>query len=251
MRRILPLVLSAGLALAPASAQIALPWPGPGMPAAGGGGGSASYAAVFGDAQNINFASGSYTSPSQTWPAGTAVCGIYDGLANTNLVVTIKGTGATQIGTYSGTGHNGSLWRAAVTSGTGTVTVTTTGSFGDIGVSCGVVTTSTPTPTGSQLADMAGAGEPQATVTVTVPASGVAVVFAGAPTFGADPRPCSWTGATRQASNEAFVAGGNGAGMCGASTTTAGSTTPGVSTTGATFGFQGTSGSMEIAAWGP
>jgi hypothetical protein len=214
----------------------------------------ASYSAVFGDAQNLGFGAGPYTTPSYTWTAGTAVVFLFSETPDTDFVVTIKGVTATRIGAYSSTGNKGSLWRADIlTAGSGVVQVSSaTGSIAAIAAAGGVVTTATSAPSSSQCIDMASASEPQGVVTATVPSGGVAAVFAASLFGSAGTAPASWTGATRDIVTEAFVvsgSGSNGAFICGATVSAAGSATPTVSTANGTFSFEGVNGAMAIAAW--
>jgi len=251
IKRLLSFALVVLLACTPVQAQF-FPFPGPGK-AATGGGGSASFTPVYGDAQYINSTSSTYTSPSQTWTSGTAIVFVITADAvRTDLTVTIKGTTATQVGTYGGTGQKGSLWRAAVTAGSGTVVVTTSsGNFIHVDTSGGVVTTTTPAPSASQIVDMAIVGEPQGTVTATVPSSGVGVAFAGGSFVTAASLPMTWTGVTNSTTLAAAVTGGNNSGIGGGSTTTSGSTSPTVSTADGAFNFTGSNAVMAIVTWSP
>jgi hypothetical protein len=85
--------------------------------APGAGAGSASFCPVYADAQDLNFGATTYTSPSQTWTAGTALVSVYDGVNRGGLAVTINGVGATQVGSYGGSTNRGSLWKATVSAG--------------------------------------------------------------------------------------------------------------------------------------
>ncbi len=214
--------------------------------------GPASFNPIYADAQYINSTSSTYTSPSQTWTSGTAVvCVITADNVRTDLSVTIKGTSATQIGAYGGTGQKGSLWRAAVTAGSGTVVVTSGANFIQIDTAGGVVTTTTPAPSDIQITDMAVVGEPQGTVAITVPSNGVGVAFAGGLFLTSASLPMTWTGVTRSALLEAAVSGGNNSGIGGGSTTTPGSTTPTVATADGSFNFTGANAIIARVAWGP
>ena len=221
--------------------------------APGGGVTPATYTPVYGDAQDIAFASSTYTSPSQTWPAGVAVVFVVQAGSAGTLSVTINGVSATQIGSYS-TGQVGSLWRATVTSGSGTVVVVGSAVFGGVATAGGVVTTSTPTPASSQVADMAVAAEPQAVVSTTVPSDGVGLVFAGAAFGSAASLPLTWaSGGVRDAITESAGSGGGSANaVAGGAHVAAGtSATPTVSTANGTFNFAGSSGAMAAVAFSP
>lgn len=223
-------------------------------PVSGGGGGGASFSPVFAFAANNAFSSPELDSPTETWPAGTATIAVYDELANTDLVVTINGVGATQIGTYNA-GGRGSVWRANVSASSGIAKVVTPGgTFGCVATIGGVVTTSTPTPSGTpQILDMAGTAQPQAVVTQTIPTSGVGVFFAaGTNSGGVAGTPTTWTtGATDE---EFTVTTGNGVNITMTHVTTPGSVTPGASSLGNGgngFGYTGANGFEAGVTWGP
>ncbi len=209
---------------------------------------------MYADAQDINFGSSSYTSPSQTWTSGVAVVAVIQSSTTVTLTaVTINGVSATQIGGYS-TNQVGSLWRANVTAGSGTVQITGSGVFGGLATAGGVVTTTTTTPSSSQIAAMAVVSEPQSVVTLTTPANGVGIVCAGASFGSAASLPMTWgSGGTRDAVTEAAGAGGGSANsVIGCAHTAASSTsTPTVSTANGTFNFTGTTGAMVAVAFSP
>lgn len=250
-KRLAAALLALVLTVSVAVAQF-FPFPGPGRAGSGGGGGSASFTPIYADAQYINSASNTYTSPSQTWTSGTAIVFIVtrDAVKN-DLAVTIKGTTATQVGTYGGTSQQGSLWTASVTAGSGTVQATSASNFIHIDTSGGVVTTTTPTPSASQINDMAVVLEPQGTVTATVPSSGVGIAFAGGGFVTAASLPMIWTGVANSTTLAAAVTGGNNSGIGGGSTTVSGSTTPTVATQNGSFNFAGGSATMAIVAFSP
>ena len=218
-----------------------------------GGGGSAAYSPVYGNSQDIAFASSTYTSPSQTWPAGVAVVFVTQAGSSVTLTVTIKGVSATQIGSYT-TGNVGSLWQATVTAGSGTVVVVGSGVFGGVATAGGVVTTATPTPFSSSVLAMGVVSEPQAAVSTTVPASGIGVVFAGGSFGSAASLPLTWAaGGVRDAITEsAGTGGGSGNAVAGGAHVAAGATaTPSVATANGTFNFTGASGAMAVVAFSP
>ena len=220
---------------------------------AGGGGAAATYTPIYGNAQDLAFATSTYTSPSQTWTAGQAVVFVTQAGSSGTLTVTIKGVSATQVGSYT-TGNVGSLWQATVTAGSGTVVVVGSGVFGGVGTAGGVVTTTTTTPFSSSVLPMAVVSEPQAVVSTTVPANGIGVVFAGGAFGSSASLPFTWAaGGVRDSITEAAgTGGGSSSSAVGGAHVAAGATaTPSVASANGTFNFTGTTGAMAVVAFSP